>query len=103
MISDEDFEAIGTKLGPSYVPFKKRYKLVMEIKAKIVVNELNKTAYGETMKASPVYSSDPNDPNKSFSDATPSGAIELFISNKNAHGFFKPGVKYLVTFVEENS
>ena len=70
----------------------------MNILAKINVSEVRKTAYGESFTAAPVYSSDPNDPNKTFSDATPSGKIELSITNKAAHGFFQAGHEYLVTF-----
>ena len=35
-----------------------------------------------------------------FSASTPGGEIKLTIANVNAHGFFKPGKKYYVTFEE---
>jgi hypothetical protein len=69
-----------------------------KILAKVSVSEVKKTTYCETITAAPVYSSDANDPNKTFSDATPSGKIELAITNRAAHGFFVPGHEYLVTF-----
>jgi hypothetical protein len=74
-----------------------------KILAKIIVSEVRKTVYSESITASPVYSSDPNDPNKSFSEATPSGKIELEITNKVAHGFFVAGHEYLVTFEDVTS
>lgn len=73
----------------------------MTIQAKIEVQEVKLTGYSEEILARPVYSSDKNDPNFSFSAATPSGEIKLSITNKNAWGAFRPGKKYLVTFEEE--
>ena len=43
---------------------------------------------------SPVYSTDPDHPNKAFWDATPGGHIQLNISNPAALGVFRPGVEY---------
>ena len=70
----------------------------MVIKAKIHVSKVTKTAYAETIEAAPVCSSDPNDPNKSWSEATPSGSVELCITNKQVFGHFVPGEEYLLTF-----
>lgn len=72
----------------------------MIIKAKVNVGVVHKTTYSENVEMAPVYSSDKEDPNFSYSQATPSGKIELCITNEGAHGFFKPGKKYLVTFEE---
>lgn len=52
----------------------------------------------ENVKMSPVVS-DSNE-NKSFSMYTPSGAIEMHITNPDAIGFFKPGKEYYVEFKE---
>lgn len=48
----------------------------------------------ERPELSAVYSDDPEDPNKSFSDATPSAFFQLVIDNPEAHGFFEPGQEY---------
>jgi hypothetical protein len=48
----------------------------------------------------PVYSTDPNHENKSFWDATPSGKIELWISNPNAFKQFEAGKEYYVDFTQ---
>ena len=70
--------------------------------ARFVVNTITRTGAGEKITMNPVYSSDPSNPNKSFSDATPSGVIELFISNKAAHGKFELGKEYDITFTERS-
>lgn len=50
--------------------------------------------YGENITAFPVYGN--GEENKSYSEATPSGRIELTITNKNAFGFFVEGKEYYV-------
>lgn len=54
----------------------------------------------EVVKLEAFHTDDPTDPNKAWSDATPSGALEMTISNPEAHGFFKPGATYAVRFEE---
>lgn len=46
----------------------------------------------------PVYDSDPAAPNFEWSQATPSGYIELAITNEAAFSQFEPGKEYLLTF-----
>lgn len=46
----------------------------------------------------PVYSSDPKHENKSFWDATPSGTIQMWISNPAAFSQFELGKEYYVDF-----
>lgn len=46
----------------------------------------------------PVYDSDPSSPNFEWSQATPSGYIELAITNEAAFARFEPGREYLLTF-----
>ena len=53
---------------------------------------------GERVQMSPVYSSDPNSENYSFSQATPSGSIDLNITNPSAFGLFKEGREYFIDF-----
>jgi len=45
----------------------------------------------EQVRLSAVYGTSPGDPNRKWSQATPSGTLELTISNKDAHGLVKPG------------
>jgi hypothetical protein len=59
--------------------------------------------YGGNMREvtlRPVYSSDKNDPNYSYSHATPSGEIRLTITNPNAFSEFEFGKDYDVVFTE---
>jgi hypothetical protein len=48
----------------------------------------------------PVYSSDPDSPNYSFSKWTPSGQISLTITNPDAFSQFAEGKSYNLTFEE---
>lgn len=54
----------------------------------------------ENVVLHPVYSSDPESPNYSFSQATPSGQIQMNISNPEAFGFFKLHEEYDIVFKE---
>lgn len=38
--------------------------------------------------------------NKSFSQFTPSGLLEMHVTNPAAHGFFKPGHSYYLDITE---
>lgn len=59
---------------------------------------------GENVKTSeqvqlyPVYSSDPENPNHGWSEATPSGSIQMTITNPGAWGCFVQGQEYFVDF-----
>ena len=61
-------------------------------------NGADKPQTGESVTMHPVYSADPASPNYSFSQATPSGSFQLFISNPEAFGFFKLREEFDVTF-----
>ena len=52
--------------------------------------------HSEIVKLTPIYSDSPED--RSFSDATPSGEIKLWITNKALHGKLHPGEVYVVDF-----
>ena len=54
--------------------------------------------HGEQVKLGAVSSSDENDPNKSWSQYTPSGSIEMMITNPAAEGQFRPGREYFIDF-----
>jgi hypothetical protein len=45
-----------------------------------------------------VYSSDKNDPNFSFSQATPAASLKMTITNPNAFNAFEIGATYDLTF-----
>lgn len=45
-----------------------------------------------------VYSPDPADPNYSYSKATPSASLRMFVTNPAAAEFFAQGGEYLLTF-----
>lgn len=51
---------------------------------------------GVTLRA--VYSEDPEHENKAFWEATPSGEIEMHITEPDAADFFKLGREYYVDF-----
>jgi hypothetical protein len=53
---------------------------------------------GEQVTLHPVYSSDPESPNYSFSKATPSGQVGMYISNPDVFGFFELHQEYDITF-----
>lgn len=63
-----------------------------------VIKDQDGKQTAENVYAHPVYSSDPKSPNYSFSQATPSGQIQMWISNPDAFGFFKLRGEYDVTF-----
>lgn len=73
----------------------------MIIKAKFTVESVTKHSWGdEAVRLQPVYegATQNAEEDKHFSEATPSGSIELTISNKSVHGHFVPGEAHYVTF-----
>lgn len=70
------------------------------VRAKFKVSNITHHDGGSTsLEMFPVYSSDPNHENKSFSDATPSGNIKLSISQgRPAASMFEVGKEYYVDF-----
>jgi hypothetical protein len=50
------------------------------------------------VRFTPVYDPNPESPNFEWSQATPSGYIELGVSNPQAFGKFEVGGEYLLTF-----
>lgn len=50
------------------------------------------------VRFTPVYDASPSHPNFEWSQATPSGYIELVITNAAAFTTFEPGQEYLLTF-----
>lgn len=69
------------------------------IKAKVSVwqiEEQGEPKYSEIVHMHPVYGN--GEENKSYSEATPSGSINLTITNKAAWGFFVKDKEYYVDF-----
>lgn len=66
----------------------------MNVKAKFRVHNIS----GSKVSLSPVYSSDPNSENYSWSQATPSGLIEMHITNQAALDAFEANKEYLIIF-----
>lgn len=75
-----------------------------QIRAKFrchVVHKFEATQYSkasERVSLHPVYSDDPESENHKWSEATPSGAIDMSITNPGACGIFQEGKEYIVDF-----
>lgn len=69
--------------------------------AKFRCTYVSKTGAGEHVFLTPVYSADPLSENKAFWDATPSGSIDMYITNELAFGVFQGGSCYYVEFIPE--
>jgi hypothetical protein len=76
------------------------------VRAKFTVRNILKDQYGNAVvKLYAVYKGDESSPeNKSFSNSTPSGSVELYITNPAAYEFFeKLAGKYVyLDFTEAN-
>ena len=73
----------------------------MTVRARVQLAKRTQTgSSGTTVELTPVATSDPNDPNYSYSKYTPSGNLSLFITNPAAADFFEFGEFYDVTFEE---
>lgn len=71
------------------------------VRAKFKVDEVTDYGYGaKRVKLSAVYSHDRNSEDNQFSQATPSGSIEMMVTNPDALEFIQPGKSYYVDFSE---
>ena len=70
-----------------------------ELKAKFQCQTILVGSDVETPKLTAVYGKD-GTPNGQWSKYTPSGSLEMQITNPGARGFFKPGKSYLISFRE---
>ncbi len=70
----------------------------MNISARMCVEQVTSSGYPqkscEQVRLRPVFSNDKESPNYSFSQATPSGVLELTITNTAAWGAFEIGREY---------
>lgn len=73
-----------------------------KIRAKFYCNSVKSDEYGELVNLSAVYGNDDkdNEENNQFAEATPSGQIEMMISNPSAKGFIQEGKTYYLDFIE---
>lgn len=72
------------------------------IRAKFTVESVNHLAYGDhIVKMSARYSDSPED--NQFAKATPSGSLEMWVSNPDALDFLEPGKQYYLDFSEATS
>ena len=72
------------------------------IRAKFYCNSVESDEYGELVKLSAVYGNDDkdNEENNQFAESTPSGEVEMMISNPDAKGFIEEGKMYYLDFTE---
>lgn len=75
----------------------------MKMRAKLQIESVTKTTYGETLKFHAVYTGDKNREDNTFAAATPSANLEMQISNKELHGKFAPGQKFYLDFTPADS
>lgn len=70
------------------------------VTAKFKVHQVNDYGGYRQVHLSPVYSGDKASPNYSWSSATPSGKLEMTITNPGAYEQFAVGKTFLMTFQE---
>lgn len=76
------------------------------VRAKVFVRNVTQLAYGgtdgkqhqESVEFDFVYADDPDHENRAFWEATPSGKLEMQITNPGAFGFFGIGQEYYLDF-----
>lgn len=71
-----------------------------KLRAKFLVSQSTDFGNYDQVKMQTVYSQKRGTEDNQFSDATPSGNLEMMISSKGGRGFLKPGIKYILTFEE---
>lgn len=66
------------------------------LKCKFHCNSIITDTYSEEAKLSAIYARNEaeNKEDNQFSEATPSGNLNIQVSNPDAKGFFKPGIEY---------
>lgn len=71
---------------------------MQQIQAKMKCSKAERNEVGESITLHAVYSEDKNSENYSYSAATPSATVAMFISNPAAIGAFEVGKEYYVDF-----
>lgn len=64
------------------------------LRAKMKCDSVTRTTYGETIKLHPVHSGSPE--NEQWSKYTPSGSLDLTITNPDAFGKMQPGDEFFL-------
>lgn len=74
----------------------------MTVRAKMSCNMIEQySGGGVKVRLGAVYSSDINSENRAFSDATPSGSVEMMIQGgRPAIKLFEPGADYYIDFTK---
>ena len=70
------------------------------IQAKMKVHYVISTIGRDEISLSPTYSTDPADPNYSYSLTRPNGEFKLTITNPDMIGKFKEGQIYLINVIQ---
>jgi hypothetical protein len=73
------------------------------MRAKMTVETVTLFPHGEQLKLRPVgrsdaYPADGTDEDNTYAKFSPSGSLELFVTNPALQGQFKPGQKYYLDF-----
>lgn len=71
----------------------------MSVRAKFIVSEIADRGNGKNIKAHPVCNAD-GEGNKDWSKWTPSGSLEMFITNPPAADQFKVGKAFYLDITE---
>jgi hypothetical protein len=82
---------VGTVAAITPIPIAEGHAL-STVTARFVCESVTRYDSGESVKFTAIWSGHREDNN--YSEATPSGSLELYISNKNVHGFFVPQQVY---------
>ena len=73
----------------------------MRVMCKFRCDTVTKHQYGETVKMVAVWDKETLE-HQSFAEATPSGTLEFFVTNKAVHGFYQPGKCYYLSIIPED-
>lgn len=69
------------------------------MRGKFQVESINKTEHSEQLKLRAVYGGGTNAEDNTYSAATPTGTIEMTVTNKALWGKLNPGDRFYVDFV----
>lgn len=73
----------------------------MKIRAKIQISSVFPTSYGgESINAHGIYGESTNAEDNTFSKATPSLNLQMYVDNPDVLGKLKQGKKYYIDFTE---
>lgn len=78
---------------------------MVTMRAKMVVEKITKTTYGEDIEMRVVgrkdaYPADGSDENNTFAKFTPAGELALVVHNEDLYGKIIPGQQFYIDFTE---